>query len=168
MTALFLPIPPPDLARIVREEWEGERGVARLAGVDPGDLDVRMTGAILCPYALTPVGWAMMMSVVNRAILSLLDALEARGLAVEREPARVLGWAAVDELAGWGSGLPPYRLVRIVDLDPCDRRLLAHDAALFEARSARLEAARGPVAEDPKRAGALERHRAAYPGAWRK
>lgn len=147
MTTLTLPISPSALSAIIAAEWQGERGVARLAGVDPESIRAETVGAGYLNWTSDEPVEGMSRAVADRALLSLADALEARGLVVDREGGvRVKGWAAEH-----ARGVDFIRhdtvngLVRIIDLPPSDPRRSAHDSEVLRARLARAEAARGPV-----------------------
>lgn len=152
MTPLTLPITSPALSAIIAEEWPGERGVTRLAGVDPESIRAETVGAGYLNWTSDEPVEGMLRAVADRALLSLADALEARGLVVDREGGvRVRGWVAIayrvlcdDErcMARHDHG---DRLRRIIDLPPSDPRRSAHDSDVLRARLARAEAARGPV-----------------------
>lgn len=178
MTPLFLPIPPHDLDRIIREEWAGtpgatdgsERGVARLAGFDPdrGFAAAGDDGLLhLCWLTTAEYVTGEERAASRRALLSLADALEDRGLVVDREGGgiRVVGWAAArcDTCNGHGridarSGEPDVAgepcddcgslgLVRIASLPPFDSRAASHFSAVLSARLARAEAGRAKPGE---------------------
>lgn len=158
MTHLTLPIYSPALSAIIAEEWPGERGVAKLAGVDPdlirvvfedlwtiGGFDLETDVVEPTKQAYNYARATDVKRAIRCALLSLADALEARGLVVDREGGvRVRGWAATDSLR---YGLPKM-LRRWVDLEaasPWDPGVKAWRESVLRSRLSRDDAARGPV-----------------------
>lgn len=155
---LTLPVDPATLDRLAAEEWPD---AARQHGVDPDRVlvDATRDGTLIARWSLA-AGWRggeHEEPAALRALSSLADALEWRGLVVARDGAavRVVGWAAApadpDVEPEWTNAcahpLRRYRgLVRIASLDPWDPRRKAHEDAVAAARLER----RAPVAANAK------------------
>lgn len=136
MTHPHLPITHADLKRIVAELWPD---VARLARV-PSSLGVTVQSDGRLVIGFRPDR----LTALPGALARLLDAMELRYLAVDREAGRVLGWAA------WTPS-PRLRPVRLTYLDRDDPARLAWDARVHAGIQERMvkedgDAPRGKLA----------------------
>ena len=162
---IFLPILARELAAIIREEWPDAArqhmtpGSTALAGLGA---DALADGTIV--FTLDGRQWvtATGSPAALRALSSLADRLEHRGVVVSREGGvRVIGWAvAASEWRDPGSKVVRLRgsyVVAVRHLDAIDPRRIAYDAEVMRAQEER----RGKESAPRGSAGTVDRGRMA-------